>query len=922
METKKSSQEMGILSRRFGFAGGVSVSAIGAAGGLALWWRGGWNINILFMDGNRIIAKVGADRNGVAWVGAFVYAPPRRDVRDAFWGDFSSQMNDVRDPWMLIGDLNSVLLQSDKVGGNPVTCSEGRGLRNFIFDTGAVNVEGAGAFFTWSNGQKWQNLIREKLDRVYASSEWILLFKKAGVKNFAVRHSDHSAIVLDTLRDRERICIPFRYFDAWSRDDSCAKIIAEAWAKVVCGYHSFILSRKLSFTASALRRWSVEHFGSCKAKMEMLEKFASIVARSIWSAKQLVLANSAWRVGSESDVNLWSGRWIIGDDVLICAGDINPTVKPRIVLGDLLQADSLAWDIRGVEDIFRPSVAAVMVRLNPLDLPLEDELVWTLTPKGNFTLKSVYWALNANSLCSGNGIFKKIWYGTLHPRLQLFVWKLYADALPTGSRLGAIFGNEPGSCALCDCPSGNTTSHLFWECEVAKRLWFISKWNVRIDSVNINFGRDLVEWIFNAPFSVSFNNSEKEEFICFAVCLCYSLWRFRNEAFHSKKVLPFENMHKQVEREFAMFSLKPCKHKPPNTPSQDVGFTREIHSGQYQVWVDAAFHAGGAAIGVIIKNPFNQLQALFACKVEAHSVIAGELQAVIKGFEALQLLGVDRGCFFTDCQTLTVAAKEKRPPSWSTACSFSKLLRAIEGMGVFLVWIPRSENSGAHTLAKWATLNDCNGFVNFWDINPSISSIELTPSLKFLIQSSTESSVASGGVEIPSAGLTTLCRFFDTGSSSQSMGRSAGSLWQLAMASTFLSSQPLKWHSEYLTTLRVLVRSLGRISSNPLPILLGRHLQRFYFPHRPSFHWSLTEPGVVDNRKLIDELELSTSLQNNPCQGHEVEACRTERPKSFLPAPTVQGQIREKEGMGETHNTSIVASSASVKLQANNFFFF
>ncbi|XP_060968554.1 uncharacterized protein LOC133036092 [Cannabis sativa] len=450
---------------------------------------------------------------------------------------------------------------------------------------------------------------------------------------------------------------------------------------------------------------------------------ASIVARSIWSAKQLVVANSAWRVGSESDVNLWNGRWIIGDDVLICAGDINPTVKPRIVLGDLLQADSLAWDIRGVEDIFRPSVAAVMVRFNPLDLPLEDELVWTLTPRGNFTLKSVYWALNANSLCSGNGIFKKIWYGSLHPRLQLFVWKLYADALPTGSRLGAIFGNEPDSCALCDCPSGNTTSHLFWECEVAKRLWFISKWNVRIDSVNIYFGRDLVEWIFNAPFLASFNNSEKEEFICFAVCLCYSLWRFRNEAFHSKKVLPFEIMHKQVEREFAMFSLKPCKHKPPNTPGQDVGFTREIHSGLYQVWVDAAFHAGGAAIGVIIKNSFNQLQALFACKVEAHSVIAGELQAIIKGIEALQLLGVDRGCFFSDCQMLTVAAKEKRPPSWSTACSFSKLLRAIEGMGVSLVWIPRSENSGAHTLAKWALHNDCNGFVNFWEITPSVFNV-------------------------------------------------------------------------------------------------------------------------------------------------------------------------------------------------------
>ncbi|KAF4357903.1 hypothetical protein G4B88_027787 [Cannabis sativa] len=176
------------------------------------------------------------------------------------------------DPWLVMGDLNSVLSANEKVGGRPVTQAEGEGLRNFLFKYGAIDLVGVGALFTWTNGQDEEHIIKERLDRVIVSPEWLTQFKKAGVRNLSIRHSDHAPVILDTRMEREFFSTPFRYLDAWSRDSSCRKVIEDSWKHGVEGFQSFILCQKLKITAKALCEWNRLVFGFYQSKIKALEK--------------------------------------------------------------------------------------------------------------------------------------------------------------------------------------------------------------------------------------------------------------------------------------------------------------------------------------------------------------------------------------------------------------------------------------------------------------------------------------------------------------------------------------------------------------------------------------------------------------------------------------------------------------------------
>uniref|UniRef100_A0A803NV61 Reverse transcriptase domain-containing protein n=1 Tax=Cannabis sativa TaxID=3483 RepID=A0A803NV61_CANSA len=236
METKVNLSRMNWIWRHLGFVNAIVVEAMGSAGGLCLCWKQGVEIENLSASKAGIMVRFENTLNCPAWIGWFVYGLPIRGDRGAFWDDITLHVLSFNEPWMLMGDLNVMVNQSEKFGGSQVIAVECRSFTEFLLHSGGVDIGCVGNFFTWSNKRQLPDLVKERLDRVIGSTDWLIRFPKAGVKALPIRSSDHAPLVLDLLFDQDNYHKPFRFLDAWARDPTCKedklKVIEKALLEV------------------------------------------------------------------------------------------------------------------------------------------------------------------------------------------------------------------------------------------------------------------------------------------------------------------------------------------------------------------------------------------------------------------------------------------------------------------------------------------------------------------------------------------------------------------------------------------------------------------------------------------------------------------------------------------------------------------
>jgi hypothetical protein len=72
---------------------------------------------------NNISAWCYSDPPQSLWILSCVYGPPNRRDRLAFWDTFAFIGEGFEATWLCIGDFNSILDQSEKIGGRPIVSS-------------------------------------------------------------------------------------------------------------------------------------------------------------------------------------------------------------------------------------------------------------------------------------------------------------------------------------------------------------------------------------------------------------------------------------------------------------------------------------------------------------------------------------------------------------------------------------------------------------------------------------------------------------------------------------------------------------------------------------------------------------------------------------------------------------------------------
>ncbi|KAK8588423.1 hypothetical protein V6N12_022865 [Hibiscus sabdariffa] len=147
------------------FAGSFYVEPRGLAGGLALWWKENVSITIM-RDSVNFIDTLVSFNDEEPWQCTFIYGPPHSSDKKQFWESFQQTRNHSTTKWCIIGDVNIVAKQEDKLGGAPVNKNQAKWFLDFMDNSGLIELPIKGGLFTWSNCRRDNDAITERIDKI------------------------------------------------------------------------------------------------------------------------------------------------------------------------------------------------------------------------------------------------------------------------------------------------------------------------------------------------------------------------------------------------------------------------------------------------------------------------------------------------------------------------------------------------------------------------------------------------------------------------------------------------------------------------------------------------------------------------------------------------------------------------------------
>lgn len=135
------------------------------------------------------------EEGGRSWRLTGIYGWPEANQKKNTWELINNLGKDYREPWVLGGDFNEILQESEKRGGATSDFNSISAFRDCLDGNSLRDIESSCPPFTWSN-KRAEGLIEEMLDRCVANSSWWSLFPNAFVDVLIWDSSDHIPIYL------------------------------------------------------------------------------------------------------------------------------------------------------------------------------------------------------------------------------------------------------------------------------------------------------------------------------------------------------------------------------------------------------------------------------------------------------------------------------------------------------------------------------------------------------------------------------------------------------------------------------------------------------------------------------------------------------------------------------------------------------
>lgn len=139
-----------------------------------------------------------------------------------------------------MGNFNEMISISEKDGCKPVAHIRMTLFRNFLNDTGLMDLDLKGNMYTWASNPCDGIVTYQKIDRIIVKWSWRDLYPHAVGIAMPIINSDHSPIVL--LPNPPARCARFfKYENFWGNHVDCRGVVSNNWAckSTICNWSRF-----------------------------------------------------------------------------------------------------------------------------------------------------------------------------------------------------------------------------------------------------------------------------------------------------------------------------------------------------------------------------------------------------------------------------------------------------------------------------------------------------------------------------------------------------------------------------------------------------------------------------------------------------------------------------------------------------------
>jgi len=223
-----------------------------AAGGLGLFWKSSVEVEIIHSSLHYIDTKIKA--KGRTFYSTFLYGEPDRTKRLQIWNALQELSSSREGPWFITGDFNDIVNSAEKSGGPDRPEGSFTDLRSFMSSCDLYDLKHTGNFLSW-RGRRHSHLVRCRLDRAMANSDWIIAYPSGRSEYLRFEGSDHRPLVTSFDHVQKKTKNIFRYDRTLKDNPEISKLMNETWKS----NPSAKVDYRLHLCRAALLNWSKEH---------------------------------------------------------------------------------------------------------------------------------------------------------------------------------------------------------------------------------------------------------------------------------------------------------------------------------------------------------------------------------------------------------------------------------------------------------------------------------------------------------------------------------------------------------------------------------------------------------------------------------------------------------------------------------------